>query len=175
VLEAHARGLVRTAIGRASDFYGPGATNTAVEQLVVGPLLAGRKPRWLGALDAPHTLAFVDDVARGLAHLGADARARGAVWHIPAAEPLTGRAVIALAARLLGGAAVTRALRPEAVGRTKLRLAALFDADLRELLETLHQFERPWVVDASRWAATLGPFDVTPHEQAMRRTVEART
>jgi nucleoside-diphosphate-sugar epimerase len=174
VLAAHARGTVRATIGRASDFYGPGAGNTAAEQLVVGPLLAGARPRWLGTLDAPHTFAFVDDVARGLAALGADARARGAAWHIPAAEPLTGRAFLALAGRVIGGTAVTRALHPDVVGRTKLRLGALRDANLRELLETLHQFEHPWLVDATRWTRTLGDFPVTPHEAALRQTIDGR-
>jgi hypothetical protein len=43
---------------------------------------------------------------------------------------------------------------------------------VRELNETLYQFERPFVSDASKFQGTFGPFEPTPHRDAVRRTVE---
>ena len=50
---------------------------------------------WLGSLDAPHTLTYLPDFARGLVTLGTNARAWGEVWHIPSGPPVTGRTFIA--------------------------------------------------------------------------------
>jgi hypothetical protein len=55
------------------------------------PLLRDKRVRWLGSLDQPHTLNYLEDMARSLVTLGERDEADGQVWHLPAAEPLTGR------------------------------------------------------------------------------------
>ena len=55
------------------------------------PALRGKRARWLGSLDQPHTLNYLEDMARALVTLGERDEADGQVWHLPAAEPLTGR------------------------------------------------------------------------------------
>ena len=52
-----------------------------------------------------------------------------------------------------------------------IRVAGLFSPFLRELNETLYQFERPFVTDASKFQRAFGPFEPTPHPQAVERTV----
>jgi hypothetical protein len=47
--------------------------------------------RWLGSLDQPHTLNYLEDMGRSLVTLGERDEADGQVWHLSAAEPLTGR------------------------------------------------------------------------------------
>jgi nucleoside-diphosphate-sugar epimerase len=96
-------------------------------------------------------------------HEGAD----GQVWHLPAAEPLTGRQFLTLLYEAAG-------LAPK-VGvapRPLLRLVGLFNPLVRELHETLYQFERPFVSDATKFQDTFGPFEPTPHRDAVQRTVE---
>jgi nucleoside-diphosphate-sugar epimerase len=94
LIAAHREGQVQAAIGRASDFVGPAATNTITGLLVIEPILKGKKAMWIGSLDAPHTISYIDDVARGLIVLAENDRAYGEVWHIPASDPLTGRQFI---------------------------------------------------------------------------------
>jgi hypothetical protein len=43
---------------------------------------------------------------------------------------------------------------------------------VRELNETLYQFERPFVSDASKFQRAFGPLQPTPHAEAVNRTVE---
>jgi hypothetical protein len=50
-----------------------------------------------------------------------------------------------------------------------IRIAGLFNPFLRELKETLYQFQRPFVSDASKFQRTFGPFQPTPHPEAVRR------
>jgi hypothetical protein len=48
----------------------------------------------------------------------------------------------------------------------------VFNPLVRELNETLYQFERPFVSDASKFQGAFGPFEPTPHREAVRPTVE---
>ena len=167
VLAAHAAGLVRAAIGRASDFFGPGATSTVAGQLVFPAVVAGKRAHWIGSLDAPHSLSYIEDVARGLVTLGTDSRALGEVWHIPAAPPVTGREFIELAFEVAG-----RPPRIGVYGRWMMRLAGLVNRQMREVLEVLYQFESPFVLNAEKFTRTFGDLAVTQLREAIDRTLE---
>jgi nucleoside-diphosphate-sugar epimerase len=167
VLGAHADGRLRCTIGRASDYYGPRGTTSTIGENIMKPALRGKRVRWLGSLDQPHTLNYLQDMGRALATLGEREEADGEVWHLPAAEPLTGRDFLALLFETIG--------RPPKVGvasRPMIRIGGLFNPLLRELGETLYQFERPFVSDASKFQRTFGPFEPTPHQEAVAPTVD---
>jgi nucleoside-diphosphate-sugar epimerase len=167
ILRAHADGRLRATIGRSSDYYGPRGTTSTVGENIMRPLLGDKRVRWLGSLDQPHTLNYLEDMARSLVTLGERDEADGQVWHLPAAEPLTGRQFLALLFEAAG--------RPPKIGvasRPVIRIGGLFNPLIRELNETLYQFERPFVSDASRFQAAFGPFEPTPHRAAVSRTVD---
>ncbi len=166
LLEAHAAGRVRATIGRGSDFFGPGAANTMAGQLVFPAVVDGRKARWVGALDQPHSLNYVDDFARGLITLGAAPRAAGEVWHIPPNGSPTGREFIEMAFAAAGTEPKV-GLYP----RWMMRIVALFSRDMREILEVLHQFEHPWILDGSKFIETFGDLEPTPLREAVAKTV----
>jgi nucleoside-diphosphate-sugar epimerase len=167
IMRAHSDGRLRCSIGRSSDYYGPRGTTSTVGDNIMKPVLRGKRARWLGSLDQPHTLNYLEDMARALVTLGEREEADGQVWHLPAAEPLTGRQFLTLAYETAG-------LEPKAgvARRPMIRLIGMFDPLVRELNETLYQFERPFVSDASKFQAAFGPFEPTPHRDAVRRTVE---
>ena len=102
VLGAHADGRLRCTIGRSSDYYGPRGTTSTVGDNIMKPVVRGKRARWLGSLDQPHTLNYTEDMARALVTLGERDEADGQVWHLPAAEPLTGRQFLALAFEAAG-------------------------------------------------------------------------
>ena len=56
--------------------------------------------------------------------------------------------------------------------RPTIRIAGPFNPLLRELNETLYQFDRPFVSDASKFQRAFGPLQPTPHAEAVNRTVE---
>ena len=166
LLDAHRSGRVRVAIGRSSDYYGPRGTGTIAGDTVFGAALAGKTVRWPGSLDAPHTLNYLPDIARALVTLGEREEAAGGVWHLPAAEPITGRRFLDLVSAETG-----RPIRASVTSRTALRAVGLFSPFIRELAETVYQFEGPFVSDASKFERAFGPFEPTPHPEAVARTV----
>ncbi len=167
VLRAHMEGRLRCTIGRSSDYYGARGTGTTAGDNIMKPALRGKRARWLGSLDQPHTLNFLEDMARALVTLGERDEADGQVWHLPAAEPLTGREFLTLVYEAAG-----HPPKPGVAARPMIRLVGLFNPLVRELNETLYQFERPFVSDASKFQGAFGPFEPTPHPEAVRRTVD---
>jgi nucleoside-diphosphate-sugar epimerase len=167
ILRAHGDGRLRCTIGRFSDYYGPRGTTTTVGDNLMKPVLRGKPARWLGSLDQLHTLNYLEDMARALVTLGEREEADGQVWHLPAAEPLTGRQFLMLVYEAAGLAPKVGVAR-----RPMIRLVGVFNPLVRELNETLYQFERPFVSDASKFQGAFGPFEPTPHRDAVRRTVE---
>jgi nucleoside-diphosphate-sugar epimerase len=166
LLAAHRSGTLQVAIARSSDYYGPGGANSFVGDILFGAAAKGNRARWLGRLDVPHTLNYLPDVASALITLGARPEAPGEVWHLPAAEPLTGREFVDLIAGAFG-----RPVKVTATSRLALRIAGIFDPGARETTEMLYQWERPFVLDASKFQRAFGPLEPTPHQQAVATTV----
>jgi nucleoside-diphosphate-sugar epimerase len=165
VLAAHARGQIRATIGRAPDFYGPGVRTSAVGEQFFSAVVQGRRVPWLGNLDVPHALVFVEDFARGLIVLGTHEQALGQVWHIPTPAALTGRQYIVLACEAAGVQA--RALAGSGL---LLRVLGLTNPVLRESVEMLYEFNQPYLIDGSKYSRAFDGIP-TSHQEAMRRTV----
>ncbi|WP_049574319.1 NAD-dependent epimerase/dehydratase family protein [Streptomyces sp. SBT349] len=167
LLSRHHAGDLRVALGRASDYYGPGGVNTIVGDTVFGAAAAGKVARWVGRLDQPHTLSYLPDMARALVVLGEDARGDGRAWHLPAAEALTGARFLDLVFAQAG-----RPARTASVGRPMQRVLGLVNPTVRALGETWYQRDRPFVSDSGRFTETFGPFDPTPHPEAIAATLD---
>jgi nucleoside-diphosphate-sugar epimerase len=161
---AHQRGEIRMAIGRTSDFYGPRANSMAGDRFMAA-LLAGKPLQWLGNPDVPHALTYLDDFAHGLVTLGEHDEALGHVWHIPAGEEITARQFFTLACEEVG-----RPVKIMRVTRQMLWLVGLTSPDIRETAEMFYQFDRPFLLDASKFRTAFGGAS-TPHCEALRRTI----
>ena len=168
LLTAHRNGQVRVVIGRASDYYGPHGTGSTAGQTVFGRILAGKKPQWPGRLDQPHTFHYLPDIARGLLVLADRPEADGQVWHLPAAPPLTAQQLFDTIAEAAGQPVPVHA---SVASPALLAIAGIFSPLLREMRETTYQFRAPFVIDASKFEAALGPLEPTPHHDAVPPTV----
>ena len=167
LIERHQAGRLCVAIGRASDYYGPAAVNSAVGEQFFVAVARGKGPRWMGRLDQPHALSFLPDIAAGLVTLGEHPEADGEAWHLPVSPALTGAEWSERT-----GAVAGRDVKPSTVTRPMLVALGLFMPLLRELRETLYQWERPWGVDDSKFRSAFG-VDATDVDAGIRRTLES--
>ncbi len=152
LLAAAAAGRVRIAIGRASDFFGPGVTQgSTLGERVFGNALDGRRADFIGDPDMPHSYSYVPDVAAGLATLGTDVRAIGEVWHLPGPETVTTRALLGLVANEVGHPVAVRGL-----SKLALRGLGLVNPTIRELGEMTYQFDQPFVLDTGKYDSMFG-------------------
>jgi nucleoside-diphosphate-sugar epimerase len=165
LLAAVAAGQVRIAIGRASDFFGPGVTESNLGERVFANAVAGKRADFIGNPDLPHTYSYVPDIAAGLATLGTDERAVGGVWHLPGPETVSTRQLLELVADDIGHPVAIRS-----VPKLALRALGLFNPTMRELPEMAYEFEEPFVLDTTKYQSTFEAHS-TPLATAIAATV----
>jgi nucleoside-diphosphate-sugar epimerase len=164
-MRAHRTGQVEVAIGRASDYYGPGATNSALGENVFGRALTGETAQVMGDPNHLHSYSYTPDVAVGLATLATAAGTTGRIWHLPVGETRTTRQLVGEIYCLAG-----QCPRLMAAGRTTLAAIGIVKPKMREYLHTLYQFTQPWVVDDTAFCSTFG-VRATPVDEALTTTL----
>ncbi|WP_315095599.1 NAD-dependent epimerase/dehydratase family protein [uncultured Cellulomonas sp.] len=167
LLAAHREGRVQVAIGRASDYFGPGGgAQSNLGDRVFPAAAAGKTASVLGDPDQPHTYTYVPDIGEGLAVLGEHPDAPGHVWHLPNdPHTRTTRRLVETVYRLAGHRPRLRRVPPSV-----LRGLALANPTVRELLEMQYQFEEPFIVESALIASKLGA-RATPLDDALAATL----
>jgi nucleoside-diphosphate-sugar epimerase len=166
--EAHRAGRVRTVAARASDFFGPGVTASAVGDRFFGPIVSGKGVQVVGDPDRLHTYTYVVDFGEAMVRLSEVPEAWGQAWHVPNAPTTTTRAFADRAAAIAGTTARLKPVKP-----WQLRLVGTFVPALREIDELRYEFEQDWVVSHERYAALLGDH-ATDLGEALTTTVDAQ-
>jgi nucleoside-diphosphate-sugar epimerase len=162
----HDAGDLAVTTARASDYFGPRATDQSpLGDLVIGSALAGKPARVVGDPEQPHSYTFTRDVARTLAALGTREDVAGEVFHVPNAPAQTTRQIVATIAEALGSPVKLRA-----APRALLRLIGLFNPTVRELDEMRYEFTQPFIVDSTKAESRLG-MEPTPLDEAIAQTV----
>jgi nucleoside-diphosphate-sugar epimerase len=169
-IAAHREGRVRVTEARASDFFGPGLTDSSQLGRVIPRILAGRSARVLGNPDVAHSWTYGPDVTSTLVTLGTDPRAWGRAWHVPTDAPRTQREMIDLFAEIAGVPSPRVAPFP----RLALRAVGLVSPTVRTLRGIRYQLDAPFVVDSSRFSRTFGVAP-TPTHDALGETVASWT
>ena len=115
----------------------------------------------------PHTHSYLVDFGKALVILGERAEADGQAWHIPNDMPrITQGELVQLIAEEAGVTA-----RVQTAGKFILSMLGLFTPALRESIEMLYEFEKPFVVDSSKFEKTFG-MKATLMKEAIKETVK---
>jgi nucleoside-diphosphate-sugar epimerase len=167
---AHEAGRVSTAAVRASDFFGPGVTESTFGARFFAPIVAGKRAQLFGPAHFRHSVTHVPDLAAALVAVAADPAHHGRAWHAPNAlldgDAPTVEQIVEIAATAAGTTARTTVVAP-----WMLRLAGVFDPGAREMVEMRYEFDRDFVVESteSESALALGP---TPLDESITATVD---
>jgi nucleoside-diphosphate-sugar epimerase len=150
----------------AGDFFGPRVRNSHGGERMVAPVLAGKKLWVIGSTDQPHSFTYVPDLAAAMIRTAQTPSLWNKVWHASTGPAVTQRQ-LATAFTEAGGAA-----KPKlgAIPGWALRAMGIFSKDLRELTETLYQFDKPFIMDSAASQAALG-LRPTPLAEAAAATV----
>ena len=174
-LARHDAGRLRVAELRSSDYFGPGTTprTSYLNDVVLDSLLAGRPPLVpVGRADAPHSWTYVPDVGQLAARVATSDPSDdvwGRAWHVPTSAPRT----FDEAARDIARLAAVKPRKVRVLPRPLGTAAGLVVPFMRELRETRHQFERPFVLDSHLTEETFG-LTPTPWDDALTATIAAR-
>jgi len=165
LMDAHENGTARVAMGRASDFIGPRALESALGERVFYPALEGKAASVVGNPDMPHTYTYIPDVGKALVILGENDKAIGEAWHIPAAPTVTTREYVEKIYAETGHPTKI-AVAPKFI----LTMVGLFNPVIREVNEMVYEFEEPFIVDHSKFEKAFGNH-ATPIDEVVKETV----
>ncbi len=165
-LQAYKEGKLRVTIGRGSDYFGPWGTDTSMGGLVFYPLLKGKAGQVGGSTKMPHTHTYIPDYGKALTILGERDEADGQAWHVPNDMPeITQGVLVRMFAEEAGVEPKTRV-----VGKSMMALAGLFIPEAKESVEMMYEFEKPFIVDSSKFKTTFD-MKATPMREAIKETV----
>jgi nucleoside-diphosphate-sugar epimerase len=165
--EAHRAGKLRVASARGSDFFGPwGLPTAAMGERTFYPMIAGKAAGLVGNINVPHTHTYIPDFGKALVILGERDEADGHAWHVPNDNPrVTQREMAQMIADELG-----LPLKFSAMGKTMMAIGGLFIPEAKESVEMMYEFEKPFIVDSSKFEKTFG-MKATPMKEAIKETV----
>jgi nucleoside-diphosphate-sugar epimerase len=130
------------------------------------PLLNGKAAGLVGNIDAPHTHTYIPDFGKALVTLGERDEADGQAWHVPNDNPrVTQREMVKMIAEAAG-------VEPKisSMGKTMMWIGGLFIPEAKEMVEMMYEFEKPFIVDSSKFEKTFG-IKATPMREAIKETV----
>ena len=163
---AHSAGRVRVTAARGGNFFGPWGTDSTMGGRVFYPLLRGKPAQLIGRIDIPHTHTYVKDFGKALVILGEREEADGQIWHVPNDQPkMTQQDLVRLFAEEVG-------VEPKmnSMGKLMMSIGGLFIPEAKESVEMMYEFEKPFVIDSSKFENTFG-MKATPIREAIKETV----
>jgi nucleoside-diphosphate-sugar epimerase len=161
-------GNLNAMIARSADFYGPNARTSVANVLVFDKFAKGAKAAWLVNDAVPHSYTYTPDAAKSLAMLANAESAWNQTWHVPTApDPPTGREFVQMVADEFGVVSQYRVL-----SRPLIKVAGLFDSDIRESYEMLYQSDSEYLFDSTKFSKAFG-FEPTSYPEGVWRTALA--
>ncbi|RPJ20989.1 MAG: NAD-dependent epimerase/dehydratase family protein [Chloroflexi bacterium] len=163
---AHEEGRLRVTAARGGNFFGPWGTGSTMGARAFYPLLRGKPAQLIGRTDLPHSHTYVKDFGTALVILGERAEADGQTWHVPNDMPgITQGELVRMFAEEAG-------VEPKmsSLGKLMMSIGGLFIPEARETIEMMYEFDKPFIVDSSKFEKTFG-MKATPMRAAIRETV----
>jgi nucleoside-diphosphate-sugar epimerase len=161
-------GKLKAMITRSADFYGAHAAMGVANILVFDKFVKGATASWLVNDSVPHSFTFTPDTARSLVMLADTDSAWNQTWHVPtASNPPTGKEFIQMVAKAFGVKPKYRVL-----SRPLIRIAGLFDSNIRESYEMLYQSDSEYLFDSTKFSKAFS-FEPTSYAEGIERTALA--
>jgi nucleoside-diphosphate-sugar epimerase len=159
-------GTLKALIARAADFYGPGISNSIINEVVFKNLQAGKKANWFCSADKLHNFTFTPDAAKATAVLGNTDSAYGQVWHLPTAAPITGKQWVDKIAKQLGTEP-----KIQVAPKFLVRILGLFNPIMKDFVEMLYQYDRDYHFVSSKFE---NQFNIKPTsiEDGIKQMIE---
>jgi nucleoside-diphosphate-sugar epimerase len=151
---------------RGGNFFGPWGTDSTMGARAFYPLRSGKPAQLIGRTDIPHTHTYVKDFGAALVMLGERQEADGQAWHVPNDRPgMTQGELVRMFAEEAG-------VEPKlsSMGRLMMSIGGLFIPEAKETVEMMYEFEKPFVIDSSKFENTFG-MQATPIREAIQETV----
>jgi nucleoside-diphosphate-sugar epimerase len=145
-------GKITAMVVRAADFYGPGANNSFLNELVINRMKAGKNPQWLYDGTKRHSFTYIPDAGKATAFLAMQDQAWNQTWNLPTDSSYP------------SGLEITQVLNELLSKKAKLQVMAdlmvlilgLFIPPLKEIRELKYQSAEDYRLDSSKLEKFFG-------------------
>lgn len=163
-------GQIEALICRAPEFYGPGKTQSITNTAIFDAVQKGKKPKVPLSDHTRRSLIWTPDASRATALIGNTPDAYGQTWHLPVDEaPITYRQLMTLVSEVCA-----KELTYTVVPKFIFRIAALFNTQVKELLELLPRYETDNLFDDEKFRKRFPGFKVTSYRKGIRQILKNR-
>jgi len=165
-MATHWSNFAKVAVARFPQLFGPEIKSPLLNR-VFDEVLAGNKAHWMGRLDVPRSLLYIEDAASAILELEKNESAFGYIWNIAGPAPMSGKAFIEMAFRAAGKSGASALW-----GRGIMMTARLIDSKAKGFLEIPYDYYSSFVIDGTLFAQAFPSFSFTPNEVAVRNSLE---
>lgn len=161
-------GKLQALVARAADFYGPGANNSFLNELVINRMKSGKTPQWLYTGNKKHSFTYIPDAGKATAFLSQQSDAWNQTWNLPTDSSFpSGQEITAILNKLLNKNLKLQVMQPWLIS-----ILGIFISPLREIKELKYQSAEDYCLDSSKIERTyrLTP---TPIEEGLRACLMA--
>lgn len=156
-------GEIEAVICRAPEFYGPHKTQSITNSLIFNNIKANKKLKVPLRDDKLRSLIWTPDASRATALIGNTPDAYNQSWHLPIdGERLTYKEFISLASAVYG-----IELKHSVIPKFIFNFGALFNKQVKELLELLPRYEHDNIFDDSKFKHRFPDFKVTTYKEGI--------
>ncbi len=157
------KGKLKAIVARAADFYGPGANNSFLLELVINRMKAGKNPQWLYSGDKKHSFTYIPDAGKATAFLALQENSWNQTWNLPTDSSYpTGKEITSIMNGLLSKNAKLQVMTSRMVS-----ILGLFIPVLREVKELRYQSDQDYRLDSSKIEKVYG-LKPTPIEMGLK-------
>lgn len=168
LLKAMALKEIEAMICRAPEFYGPGKTKGITNTLVFENLKNGKKPKVFLRDDVKRTWIYTSDASKAMALIANSKSTYGQTWHLPCDDHrLTYKEFIEEI-----GSQLSKKIPYGILNNFMLKMASLFNANVRETQELLPRYAIDNLFDSSKFKERFPDFKVTTYQEGIKSILE---
>jgi nucleoside-diphosphate-sugar epimerase len=148
------------------DFYGP-HVHTSILQNALQEAVQGKPVNWIGSSQTNREHIFIQDAMEIAAKVSKNPSAKGQKFIVPGTGPLNGDRLISIIRQHLG-----EPVKLRSAGPFLLRIASLFQRELRLFMPMIPHYIKPITFDASALRRLIGPIKLTSYEEGIGETLD---
>jgi len=159
-------GRLKALVARAADFYGPDASNSVLNEIIINRMKAGKNAQWLFDGSKKHSFTYIPDAGKATAFLGLQEDSWNQSWHLPTDKSYpSAQEVVDLINKRLG-----KNLTLNVLSSLIVRLIGLFIPAIREMKELSYQLDSDYRFDSSKIEKAYG-IKPTPIEDGLKACI----
>lgn len=159
-------GKLKAIVARAADFYGPGANNSFLHELVINRMKAGKNPQWLYSGDKKHSFTYIPDAGKATAFLALQESSWNQTWNLPTDSSYpSGKEITSILNQLL-----SKNAKLQVMSSWMISVLGLFIPVLKEVKELRYQSDQDYCLDSTKIEKTYG-LKPTPIEKGLKECI----